>query len=389
MKNRKQVLGILCAVLMLLTLLTGCGQPVNVESGAAEKDYPVAVLGIEMAAKPEKVVVLSPSIADVILAIGCENQVVGVSAGCTQAAYDGVAPVDETVPESIVALEPEVVLADATTPEATRTLLQEAGLRVAYVTAPANRGDFERMYGEVGTVLAGASTGYTKGTEVAQDICQTLDDIERIIPVTDVATTAAVLFDLEGSGVVGGMFLDSVMDSAGLDNVFAGQRDRYDPSMLRALNPDFIFCTQEVADVLQGGGDYAGLNAVVNEQVVVIDRAECDRMGRSVVSLAITMAGSAYPELLEYHVQDPTTSVGQVSYDPLYPGDENDNVYQMQEKLFALGYLDVSTYDGYYGSATEDAVRAFQENNGLEADGLASEETLRVLYSEDAKAAEA
>ena len=385
MKNMKRVLSILCIVVLLLTLLAGCQRTVNVESGAAAQDYPVSVLEIEISAKPEKVVVLSQSIADVILAMGYEAQVVGVTADCTQTGYTETARVDAAVLESITLLEPDVVLADADTPEATRTLLQEAGLKVAYVTAPTNRADFERMYSEVGTVLAGASTGYTQGTKIAQDICQTLDDIERIIPETNgVATTAAILFDLNGSGVVGGMFLDSVMDSAGLDNVFSGQKGSYDPAMLRAVNPDFIFCTEAVAEELQGS-TYAALNAVVNDHVVVIPEEQCVRMGRTVIALATTMAGSAYPELLEAHSQDPTTSIGQVSYEPLEPGEENDNVYQMQEKLFALGYLTVATYDGYYGAATQEAVQAFQEKNGLEADGIAGEETLRVLYSEDAK----
>ncbi len=385
MKNMKRVLSILCIAVLLLTLLAGCKRTVNVESGAAEQDYPVSVLDIEISSKPEKVVVLSQSIADVILALGYEAQVVGVTADCTQTAYTETTRVDVTALESITILEPDVVLADAATPDATRTMLQEAGLKVAYVAAPTNRADFERMYSEVGTVLAGASTGYTEGVEVANDICQTLDDIERIIPETNgVATTAAILFDLNGSGVVGGMFLDSVMDSAGLDNVFSGQKDSYDPAMLRALNPDFIFCTEDVANELKGSA-YAALNAVVNDHVVVIPEEQCVRMGRTVIALATTMAGSAYPELLESHSQDPTTSVGQVSYEALEPGEENDDVYQMQEKLFALGYLTVATYDGYYGAATQEAVRAFQENNGLEADGIAGEETLRVLYSEDAK----
>ena len=108
-------------------------------------------------------------------------------------------------------------------------------------------------------------------------------------------------------------------------------------------------------------------------------------MGRTVISLASTMAGSAYPELLEEQSTDPTTSVGQVSYDKLEFGDENDNVYKMQAELYELGFLTVSTYDGYYGYATQDAVKAFQEKNGLEADGVAGEETLRLLYSGTAK----
>ena len=141
----------------------------------------------------------------------------------------------------------------------------------------------------------------------------------------------------------------------------------------------------DVARTLKSDSQYAGLNAVTQDHVVTVDEAELCRMGRTVISLASTMAGSAYPELLEEQSTDPTTSVGQVSYDKLEFGDENDNVYKMQAELYELGFLTVSTYDGYYGYATQDAVKAFQEKNGLEADGVAGEETLRLLYSGTAK----
>ena len=59
-------------------------------------------------------------------------------------------------------------------------------------------------------------------------------------------------------------------------------------------------------------------------------------------------------------------------------GDENEAVRAMQEKLIELNYLDAEA-TGYFGSATEDAVTAFQRDNGLSADGVAGSATLAAL----------
>ena len=67
----------------------------------------------------------------------------------------------------------------------------------------------------------------------------------------------------------------------------------------------------------------------------------------------------------------------------LHNGSQGEKVWKLQERLQALGYY-TDAVDGQFGQGTRDAVIAFQQKNGLEADGYAGEETQRVLYSEDA-----
>ena len=66
---------------------------------------------------------------------------------------------------------------------------------------------------------------------------------------------------------------------------------------------------------------------------------------------------------------DPTT---------LKAGDKGDAVTALQQKLISLGYL-TGKADGDFGSATEAAVRAFQQASGLTADGQAGKKTLEAL----------
>ena len=77
------------------------------------------------------------------------------------------------------------------------------------------------------------------------------------------------------------------------------------------------------------------------------------------------------------------------SYDPasmsaMRRGERSENVRLMQERLVHYGYL--SEADGLFGSATERAVKLFQEANGLTADGVAGQKTIQLLFGNDAVA---
>jgi len=63
---------------------------------------------------------------------------------------------------------------------------------------------------------------------------------------------------------------------------------------------------------------------------------------------------------------------------------DSSEVKAMQARLIELGYLTGSA-DGDYGRATTDAVKAFQKQAGLTADGIAGASTQKAVYSSDAK----
>ncbi|MBD0338648.1 MAG: peptidoglycan-binding protein [Thermoleophilia bacterium] len=62
----------------------------------------------------------------------------------------------------------------------------------------------------------------------------------------------------------------------------------------------------------------------------------------------------------------------------LTSGDEGQSVTLLQQGLAQLGY-DVGTPDGVYGPGTAEAVRQFQADSGLDADGVAGPATLAAL----------
>jgi peptidoglycan hydrolase-like protein with peptidoglycan-binding domain len=61
-------------------------------------------------------------------------------------------------------------------------------------------------------------------------------------------------------------------------------------------------------------------------------------------------------------------------------GATGSEVTVIQERLQRLGYFNQSP-TGVFGSVTKDAVIQFQQDNGLTADGVVGEQTMRVLFS--------
>src|SRR5882762_320667 len=65
----------------------------------------------------------------------------------------------------------------------------------------------------------------------------------------------------------------------------------------------------------------------------------------------------------------------------LRQGSSGSDVKDLQQKLQDLGF-DPNGVDGNFGPGTRDAVIAFQQSKGLQADGIAGPNTLAALQSE-------
>ena len=72
--------------------------------------------------------------------------------------------------------------------------------------------------------------------------------------------------------------------------------------------------------------------------------------------------------------------------DTLKVGSSGDEVTKLQNRLTELGFYN-GEITGYFGEATEAAYKAFQEAAGLNPDGVAGEDELSILYSDDAPTA--
>lgn len=76
------------------------------------------------------------------------------------------------------------------------------------------------------------------------------------------------------------------------------------------------------------------------------------------------------------------------TYTQLSNGMSGEDVKKLQQSLVDKGYsVGSSGVDGIYGSATESAVKRYQQDNGLQVDGIAGDQTLGSLYKVNSSAA--
>ena len=94
---------------------------------------------------------------------------------------------------------------------------------------------------------------------------------------------------------------------------------------------------------------------------------------------ALGYSATPTPKITATPAPTPTIAVPEVS---LRSGDTGTDVKTVQKQLKKLGYYK-GTIDGKYGKTTVNAVKAFQEANGLTADGVAGQATYALLFSEN------
>lgn len=75
------------------------------------------------------------------------------------------------------------------------------------------------------------------------------------------------------------------------------------------------------------------------------------------------------------------TPAAEHNYHTLRKGDQGPDVVTLQQALAELGYLNGAA-DGNFGTGTQTAVKNFQKDRGLDADGIAGRMTLEALYKE-------
>lgn len=92
-------------------------------------------------------------------------------------------------------------------------------------------------------------------------------------------------------------------------------------------------------------------------------------------------AGASTLKKLSGSCKAATATAAPSSNGTLHEGDSGEDVYNLQARLFELGYYN-GRIDGRYSSETTAAVKAFQKANGLSADGVAGSGTLSILYGD-------
>ena len=402
----KRPLAALLGILLVLSICVGCGPKGDISSGVAEQDFPVTVNEVTIQDERKGVVVLSPNLAEVIMALGYEMQLCGKGAACTQEDLSVLPDMTLDDPQSILGVGADLVLTEDAPSEEQKKGLNDAGIDVVTIAPATSREDFTRLYREVGSCMMGGVKGYERGEKIAEGIFSTIDDISRQIPQTDTPVSVCYLYDVEGGVVTGDTLEGKLIECAGLINAASdGAGNHMDVETLLMVQPQYIFCPTGLKDTLAQTDQYKDLTAVQEGRVYEMDPSLMEWQGNGVISAVSFMAGTVYPSLAEGTTslepeggesQTPTggnsdMEVGDVTSDPEQPegdslklGDEGDAVKNLQLRLAELGYLFVQP-TGLYGEGTQQSIMDFQYVNNLRITGVADEETVNRLFAADAQ----
>lgn len=438
MKTRIFALGL--AVLLLVTMLAGCSGGDNSSgsdsSGAgssepapAQQEYPITINNVEIKEAPTSVVVLSPSLADVVVALKYQTLLTGRSEDCTAEDLSSLPTVGTAKSldmDKLKELKPQLVLTDEALSESQVKELNDAGIAVLAQAPATNRETFETLYTNIGSALKGGITGFTAAQEKAQNMLMTLDDINRLIPASNTPVTACYLYDTTGEIVTGDTFASKLIEFAGAVNVAnSSTKGKMEIKALTTSNPNYIFCSSEVKDKLSADETLSKLKAVEDGKVIVMDPSLMQLQGSSVIEAVTLMAGAMYPSLTSSSSEassDTSSSDSASSGTSSEPasssessssassssssassqaassgassnpfpkgtsmklGDTGDNVTKLQQRLLELGH----TYGeptGTFDDLTEQGVMNFQFLSDMVADGVADDALLDALYSPNA-----
>lgn len=394
----KKMTAVFLCILIAAGALAACGPKNDISSGAGTKDFPVTIGSVTINEEPVGVAVLSPNIADVILAMGYEVQLKAKSTECTQSDLAVLPDVTVDDVQKIKDLGVKLVFTDTKPAEDKVSALNKEGIAVLSIVKANGREDLDRLYSQVGSAMKGAKTGYEKGKKTSQSIFLTIDDISRIIPSSNTPTSVAYLYDAEGSVVTGDTLEGKLIESAGLVNAASGgTENKLSAGDLLLANPKYIFCPTGLKAKLAQSEEYKKLDAVKQGKVYEMDPNLMLLQGRGMVEAVSFMAGTVYPQLLEGTAASgaPTASSGTPSVPgssttssaaagntsaTLKKGDKGDEVLKMQNRLKELGYMFVKP-SGEFAEGTEQSVKDFQLLNGLTVTGVADPSTLQLLYS--------
>lgn len=387
-------------------------------SGCGDENYPVKVGNFTIDKQPEKIVVLDPTTADILSYLGYDVKMVGRSDDVDQSWMSVVPSMGEASNPDVTKIKEsgaEYVFADNTLSENIQKDLEDSNITIITMSQAKTDAQLETNYVTLGKIFGGAITGSNTGGNAYKQLKSELEDIKEAVTTskkTDVLDTVCYIYtDGEKLNLIsGGTYGDMMLKYTDAVNVagLSSEEDEMNVTQLKIANPNYIFYADEQTyDLIKKDKTLSSLTAVKKKKTLMITEEELNRQGKTAVDTLKKMVDFMYPGIIKTNesnnnnkneTQPTTVTDTSVAKDykieitdklTLKKEDENKNVKAVQKRLFDLGYVtDEGNITGYYGEITEQAVKDFQKNNGLEQSGKATNETIVALFETDAVKAE-
>lgn len=277
------------SLLLALIILSSCAVIFSGCSGENSKDYPVTIGDVTIKSEPKNIVVLNDNLADIISYIGYDVKMVGRAITCDQdflKVVPSVGSAENPAVDTIQSYETDLVIADNTLSEKSRSKLEEAGIPVVTFTSAESFDELETLYVNLGTVLGGNVTGAAKGAGSYQDLFSTLSSFKKA--VSGIVKTFAYLYmDQNGQlyTFTGDSMQAKILSYTGALNIFANQEQQaVVTSELKIGTPTYIFYdSEEVLDYLRNDESLSTLSALTSGRTFRIPLKSFSRQGTTLM----------------------------------------------------------------------------------------------------------
>lgn len=263
---------------------------------------------ITLAAPGQRIVSLAPSITEILFAVGAGPQVVGDTQYCNYPPEADALPEiggfsAKTISiESIVALNPDLVIAGSTAQASVAEALAPMGIPTI-IFEPKS---FEDVYVNISQV--GLATGHSAEAEalVAQMQARVaaVEATVATIPAEQRPSLFYEVFDEPLLSAGPNTFIGQMITLVGATNIFADTTEEYPVVSAEAIvdrNPDAIVGPNSHGDkltpeqlALRPG--WERINAVQNKRIYLLDGDMASRAGPRLVDVLESLAAMLYPE---------------------------------------------------------------------------------------------
>jgi iron complex transport system substrate-binding protein len=314
-------------LLLLAIFLAACGSPAAVALPEPEVDVLIATATatpdptitlndglsrtITLAGPAQRIISLAPSNTEILYALGAGDQVVGRDAASDFPAEALDLPsIGDTFSglnsETIVSLQPDLILAAQITPVEYVAELEQLGLTVFWLANPVT---LEGLYTNL-DIVAQLTGRQDEAAVLTVDLQTREAEIQNAL--ADITEIPVVFYELDASEpdapwtAGAGTFIDILINNAGGENagaVLTGDYAQMSIEELLVQNPDVILLGDAAYGVtVESVGERAGwsqLAAVQNDQVFPFDDSLVSRPGPRLIDALEQLAALLHPEAFE------------------------------------------------------------------------------------------
>ena len=298
------------ACFLALILLLGLGASALAAEAPEKPTEDPSGAAITVPDSIDSIVVLAPSLTEMVLALGRGEDIVAYDAQS-----EGLEGLPEDVPvfdmvspdmEQLTALEPDLVLVSDMSlydQQAPYQPLIDLGICVACVP---NAESIQGIYDDI-AFLAALLGEEEAGEALAEDMRAAIDEIAAVGETIE--DKKSVYFEISAAPYMysfgSGVYMDEMLALIGAENILADQEGwlGVEGETVVAADPDVIltnvdYIDDPVGEILSRDG-WAGVTAVQEERVYTIDNTSSSRPDQNIVTALRQMAQAVYPEYYE------------------------------------------------------------------------------------------